>query len=71
MQVEGVKKAFRQTSMCEEPKEERAIEMLEFKNLKEDESIITKGENKVTEVGEIDRDQMWQGLESLSKEFGS
>lgn len=57
--------------MCEEPKEERAIEMLEFKNWKEDESIITKGENKVTEVGEIDRDQMSQGLESLSKEFGS
>lgn len=57
--------------MCEEPKEERAIEVLEFKNWKEDESIITKGENKVTEVGEIDRDQMSQGLESLSKEFGS
>ena len=53
--------------MCEEPKEERAIEVLEFKNLKEDESIITKGENKVTEVGEIDSDWMWQGLESLSK----
>lgn len=57
--------------MCEEPKEERAIEVLEFKELKEDETIMTKGENKVIEVEEIDKDQIRQGLESLRKEFGS
>lgn len=63
-----MKKAF---SMCEEPKEERATEVLEFKELKEDETIITKGENKVIEVEDIDRDHIRQGLESLRKEFGS
>lgn len=39
MKVEGVKKAFKQTSICKEPQEERAIEMSEFKELKEDERV--------------------------------
>lgn len=45
----GVEKAFRQNSTCNGPKEERAIEVL--KQLKEHENI-SKGDNKVTEVGE-------------------
>lgn len=45
----GVEKAFRQNSTCNGPKEERAMEAL--KQLKEHENI-SKGDNKVTEVGE-------------------
>ena len=29
----------------------------------------TKGVNKVREVGEVDRDQIWQGLEDLNNDF--